>query len=356
MPTGPGYASGTNTWVPSFDASGRLISGYSRNPDKFQVMKYAQLVKSPKGVGFYLKLSPQEAARVVNGVDYTWPDGSIRPMHTDGLELFNFKEFRTERFDYGFTIGQKAADQADWPIVEQHSQIHAAKCMTNRTMRALAVLTTSTNWTVAGGTDPDLSADHTATATALAGGTFGNGTSVDPFFKIALDKVAVQINLDTIGVVEPAQLMVIMNPVTARTIAESAELHDYIKGSPAALDEIRSATSPNARYGPGLPSQVYGYDIIVENCVRVTSRKGGTLAKSFALADGVVIVVSRSGGLEGVYGAPSFSTLTMFYYQDEMSLERFDDPKNRLVEGHVVEDMAEVLTSPLSGYLITAAI
>jgi hypothetical protein len=33
---------------------------------------------------------------------------------------------------------------------------------------------------------------------------------------------------------------------------------------------------------------------------------------------------------------------------------RFDDPKNELTEVHVTENTAEILTSPLSGYLITA--
>jgi len=353
MATGPGFASGSSTFVPSFDASGRLIIGYSRNAKKFNLPKWAQMVQSPRNVGFYLKLSPQEAARVVTTQDYIWPDGNVRPMNVDGVEQFNFLEFRTTRFNYGFTLGEMAAEQADWPIVEQHSQIHAAKLMTSRTIRSLSQLTTVANWQLAA--DPDLSADHTATATALAGGFLDQGTSTAPFLKKALDKIAVQINLDTLGVVTPDMLHVIVNPNCARLLAESSEIHEYIKGSPAALDEIRSGTSPNAKYGPGLPSSVYGYPFIVENTVKVTSRKGATLAKSFAMPDQTLIVVSRVGELEGVYGAPSFSTLTIFWYKDELTLERFDDPKNRLVEGHCVENTAEILTSPLSGYLVTSA-
>ena len=355
MATGPGFPSSTNTYVPSFDASGRLVIGYSRNPNKFVINKYVQYVESPKTVGYYLKLSPQEAARIVSGQDYEWPDGQVRPMHADGLEQFNYVQFRTARKDYGFTIGEMAAEQADWAILEQHSQIKAAQAMTGRTVDVLSTLTTTTNWTVAGATDPDLSADHTATATSLAGGQFDLGTSTAPYIKKALDKIAVLINLDTLGVVEPQQLMVIMNPNQARLWAESSEIHEYIKGSPAALDEIRSGTSPNARYGPGLPSTIYGYQIHVENAVKVTSRKGATLAKSFAFPDQQVAVVSRIGDIEGVYGSPSFSTLTVFWYKDELTLERFDDPKNRLVEGHVVQNYVPVITSPLSGYLVTSS-
>lgn len=353
MATGPGFPSGTNTFIPNFEASGRLIVNYSRNPKKFHLPKYAQYVQSPKSVGYFLKLSPQEAARVVTTQDFIWPDGNVRPMNADGLEQFNFVEFRTQRFNYGFTIGEKAAEQADWPVVEQHSQIHAAKCMTARTIRAANVLTTAANWTVAGGTDPDLSADHTSTATTLVGGFIDQGTPTAPLLKKALDKIAILVNLDTLGVVEANQLICIINPHTAHLLSESAEIHQYIANSPSAEREVKEGIGPNARYG--LPSHIYGYEFIVENCVQVTSRKGATLSKSFAFPDQTLTVVSRVGDLEGAYGSPTFSTLTLFYYKDEMTLERFDEPKNRLVEGHVVEDFIEVLTSPLSGYLVTSA-
>jgi hypothetical protein len=302
-------------------------------------------------VGFYLKLSPQEAARVVTVQEYTWPDGQVRPQHDDGLEQFNFVEFRCQRYDYGFTIGEQAAEQADWPIVEQHSGIHAAKLMTARTIRMLSTLTTASNWQTAA--DPDLSADHTATATSLAGGYLDQGTSTIPYLKKALDKIAVLIAQDTLGVVDSEQLQVIINPDVARLFSESSEIHEYIKSSPSAEKEIKEGIGPNSRYG--LPSTIYGYPVIIENAVKVTSRKGATLAKAFAMPDQQLLVVSRLGDLEGPYGAPSFTTATIFWYKDDMTLERFDDPKNRLVEGHIVENTSEVLTSPLSGYLVTSA-
>lgn len=353
MATGPGFPSGTNTFIPSFEASGRLTVGFTRNPDKFKLPRYVQYVESPHNVGYYMKLSPQEAARVVTTQEYAWPDGNVRPMHQDGLEQFNFIEFRTNRYDYGFTIGQMAAEQASWPIVEQHAGIHMQKLLTSRTVRMLTTATTASNWQTTA--DPDIASDHTATASTLVSGFLDQGTSTAPYIKKALDKIAVQINQDTLGVVEPSQLMVIMNPNQARLWAESSEIHEYIKSSPSALDEILTGTSPNAQYGPGLPRKVYGYEIIVENTVKVTSRKGATLAKAWAFPDQTVLVVARPGDLEGVYGMPSFSTLALFWYKDDATLERFDDPKNRLVEGHVVENTAEAVVAPASGYLLTSS-
>lgn len=352
MATGPGFPSAQNTFVPNLDASGRLIVSFSRNAKKFPIMEWAQLTETKRTLGYYLKLSAQEAARVVSSNDYYWNRGNERPQRNDGLEQFNLIPFTTRRSDYGFNIDDDTKDQAEWNIQEQHAQIHAQKAMTDRTIRALEVLTTASNWQTTA--DPDIAADHTSTASALAGGYINAGTSTNPYLKIALDKIAVAINLDSLGIVEPDKLMVVINPNTARLLAESQEIHDYLKGSPAALDEIKSGTSPNARYGPGLPSTIYGYKVIVDNTVKVTSRKGATLSKSFAFPDQTLAVVSRVGEMTGSYGGPSWSTLTLFWYKDELTLEEFDDRKNRRFEYHVVQDIVPVLTSPISGYLLTA--
>lgn len=349
--TGPGFPGPTNVFVPNLDASGRLTIGFSRNVKKFHLPSYVQYTQSTNLVGLYMKLTAQEAARVVTQQEYSWPDGQPRPSHADGLESFNLLEYRCKRWDYGFNMGYQTRDQATWPIIEQHSQIHAAKCMTARTIRMLTALTTVASWQTTA--DPDLSANHTATATALAGGFLDQGTSTAPFIKIALDKIAVLINQDTLGVVESNQLHIVINPTQARLWAESAEIHEYIKGSYWAKEELAQGLQPNNKFG--LPSAIYGYPITVENCVSVTSRKGTTLAKTFAMPDKTVLVLAKVGDLEGVYGAPSFSTATMFWFEDEMTMETFDDPKNRLTESHIVECTAEILTSPLSGYLITSS-
>ncbi len=363
---GPGFPSSTNVFVPNFESSGRLTTGYSRNPSKFHLPKYVKMVQSDLTVGLFLKISAQEAARVVSTQEYEWPDGHVRPTHQNGLEQFMFQEFRTHRFDYGFSVGWMTKNQAVWPIIEAHSQIHAQKLMTARTIRALAVLTTSSNWTQTGnrpdtGTDTtldaDLSADHTSTATGLAGGYFDQGTSTTPYMKIGLDKIAALINKETLGVVEQDVLMIIANPNHTRLVAESAEVHEYIKGSYWAQEELLQGLQPNNRYG--LPSSLYGYPWLVENAVKVTSRKllppGVGPTKSLAMPDQQLLVMARPGTLEGVYGAPDFSTMCIFWYEDEMTLETFDDPKNRLTEGHLVENTAEILTSPLSGFLVTSS-
>ncbi len=203
----------------------------------------------------------------------------------------------------------------------------------------------------------NLSADHTAAASSLpnVGGYLDQGTSTTPFLKLALGYIADLVNQDTLGVVDsdPEKFFMVINPRTARLLAASPELHEYIKGSYWAEEEIKKGAHPNGKYG--LPSSVYGFSVIVENAVRVTSHKGASRASSYAMPNQTILLASRPGDLEGVYGAPSFSTLTMFWFNDEMTVETKHDQWDRLTYGRVVEDTFESVTCPASGFLITSA-
>ena len=55
------YPGGNNTFVKDLDASGRLITEYSRNPDEFALNSYIQLSNVEKSAGYYLKITPEEA-------------------------------------------------------------------------------------------------------------------------------------------------------------------------------------------------------------------------------------------------------------------------------------------------------
>ena len=67
-------------------------------------------------------------------------------------------------------------------------------------------------------------------------------------------------------------------------------------------------------------------------------------------------LVARVGALDaGVVGAPTFSTITCFEYEN-MTAETKDDPDNRRVKGRVVDDIDVEMTASASGYLITAVL
>lgn len=345
------YPGQNNTFVPSTEASGNLMVDFSRNPDSFPLNKYIQVVPVEKSVGYYTEMSVEEAGRVLNSnlADHMWPDGQERPSVEGNTEKHAFKLFETERYHYGFAIGQKSAEQASWDIVAQHARIHAQKAMTARTYRMLTAIL----------------AGLTQTAAVPGGitgvtGTWDVSTTARKDIKRSLDYAIEQIMLNSLGAINNwNDLRLVMSPGCAKKISVCQEIVDHIKGSPDALDEIKGNLGPNSQFG--LPSKLYGVPIVIENTVRVSNRRGGTKTPAFALADATPFIVFRPGGLNSpttarvANSAPTFCTATLFTYED-MTVETKDDVDNRRVEGRIVDDYDEIITSTISGFKFTTAV
>jgi hypothetical protein len=345
-----GYPASNNTFVPSFDATGKLVVSYSRNPKDFPINKYAVITPVKRSVGYYLKINVDMAGKVVdsNLADKLWHDGNDAPQMSWGSESFQFVNYSTLRYANGFRLGYKAIDQADWQIVASHAAIHAQQAMTDRTQVAATILTNNSNY----------ASGHTGTATAIAGGKFNAGSSATPYLKIGLLAAAQTINADTLGVVQPKDLLVVMNPNTAKGIAVSNELMDAFKQSPFAwpwVVEGKEVVGENALWG--LPPTLYGFPTVVENTVKSTNLKGASVSSSYVIPDGDVYLLTRKEGLvnNAAPEAGSFSSLHFFMYE-EMTVETKDDPDNRRTVGRIVEDYTCQLVAPLSSYRITAAI
>lgn len=341
------FPGGANTYVPSHEASNSLVVDFSRNPEKFPIAKYAQIVPVDKQVGYYLEMTVEEAGRVLDseGANYNWPDGAEAPRGNDGTESFDFKPFITQRKAYPYNVGWLASEQAGWDVLAQNGRIYAQKAMTVRTMRTVTVATTTGNYasshTSAVASIPSVTGKHDISTTARAD------------IKRSLDYAADVIRRDTLSVVEPGDLIFVCSPGYARKISVCQEILDFIKGSPAAKEYLSGQLGPNAQYG--LPGVLYGYKVVIEDTVRVTSKKGATKATSYVLDDAKPFMCSRPGGLEGVYGSPSFSSLTLFA-KEEMTVEQKSDPDNRRTKGRVVDDVSPVMTAPVSAFLFTEAV
>jgi hypothetical protein len=331
---------GNNTFVPSHEASGKLVVDFSRNVKKFAVNQYTKIVTAPQSIGYYLKSTIDEAGRILDDdvLDALWNDGENAPGGRDGTREHEYKAFQTARRLWAFTLGDKAVQQATWDIVAQHAATKAQQAMTARTMLALqAVLTTGNHIS-----------SHVVDISSVTGntGTWAASTSNRQDIKRSLNVARELILDDTLAAVDIDDLYLVINSTLARQLSECQEIVEYIKGSPDALAQIKGelrGSNQNAYYG--LPSQLYGLNLIVEKTRRVTSRKRATSVKTQVLPTATPFIVARPGSLEGTYGAPNFSAVTGFMYE-EMTAETKKDKDNRRTSGRIVEDYVYVLTAP----------
>ena len=336
-----------NTYIPSTESTNNLIADFSRNPDKFRLAEWCQYVPVEKNKGFFTEMTVEQAGRIVNadGDDMRWADGTEAPRQSFGLETFEFKPYVTERYVSGFELGEMAAGQASWDVIAQHARIHAQRMMTLRTVKAVAI---------AGAAGSYLSANqidiNSPPADLNTSGRLDVATSANVDIKRTLDYAAELIYQGTLGAVAQSDLCVVMNPMTARRLSVTQEIRDTLKQSPFAMQIVENQLGSVNNWG--MPDKLYGYNIVCEDAVKVTTIKGATTARDYVLADGTIFVCSRPGGLEGVEGSPSFSTFQTFL-KTEMLVESKHDQDNKRHVGRIVDDFDVRMVAPLSGVHIT---
>lgn len=339
----------SNTYIKDHGATGNLVISFSRDIKKFPLNRYVQIREVKKDAGYYLQITAEEAGRVVGGElsEFVWPDGADRPRRNAGHEQFRFKDYKTERFDFDFTLGYKAQKQADWDVRETGAATKSQQAMTARTRAVHRLLGDNANW----------EASHYADVSAILTnqGSWELSTTQRGDIKRSLNHGLTVIQKDTLSVVRKEDLHLVMNPTTAARVGESQEIRDYIKGSEDAWKDVIGQEGRYSEYG--LPDRLYGFDVVVEDAVMVTSARGAaTVTRSWVMGDGVAFLLARPGGLIAkAASGPSFSTVMLFMYE-EMTVETMDDDKNRRTEGHVVEDYAPALTAPVSGFKFNAVI
>jgi hypothetical protein len=337
------YPSGTNTFVPQFDASGQLVVAFSRNPKDFPLNQYVTITPVKKGQGYFLKITPEQAARILNTdlSENVWHDGNDAPNMSWGNESFQFVKYETERYAYGFRMGWKTTEQADWKIVASHAAISAQRAMTGRAYVAITTLTTTSNY----------SASHFGTATSVGGGKWNAGTVAAPYIKKTILAALKVINQDTLGVVGPRDIILVVNPTLASAMTSSQEIQSLLSNSPFAMEVLKGDEIKAGRWG--LPPFLYGVQVVVDDTVVITSAKLATESIGYALADTTALLVARPGGITSPEGSVSFSTGHFFVYE-EMSVETRDDPDNRRTTGRVIDDWNFSIVAPSSGFVVTS--
>ena len=337
-----------NTFVKSHDASNKMVIDFARNINKFAVNRYCQIVPVKAPAGYYQQFTIEEAGRIQHTDlrNFVWYDGADAPQGLDGTESFEFKDFRCQRYYYGFRVGNLAAEHASWNLVAQHSSIKARQAMTARTQLAVTAATTTGNY----------SASHVIDVTALSGntGNWAQSTSARQDIKRSILTGMETILDDTLGAVEMDDIVLVISSGLAKDIAGSQEFTDYLKGSPDAYMQIRGELTSRNGAAYGLPDKLYGVRVEVEATRKVTTKKGETTSRTSVLPKATPFMVARPGGLEGVADAPNFSTLVMFALE-EMTTEIKNDADNRRTIGRVVENIAVKNVAPATGILFQNA-
>lgn len=364
------FPSGTNTWVPSYEATGQTIA-LIRDPKRFKINEYIKFRPATKTVGLYLEFDLDHPGRSLSLAEMGWADGSERPSVEGNAAGFEFKEYRAIRRDLGFALGDQSVKQAQWPILAFHSATVMQQAMTALTRQILAVLDTSGNW----GT-------NTASVESLIGGAAGtqywDNASADPTsanymnIKKTFNEVAIRIQKNTFALVQAKDLYCVISPGLARQMAESAEIVDFVKQSPFAMAQIRGEIS-NRNVLYGLPEVLYGVNIVVEDCAYVSSPKGAaSTTRAWAKNDDTAIFLTKQDALPGDQvgdaPVPDFSTFQVFYYSDRnekdvaegntgaaglLTVETLPDVRNKRTEGHVTWQTSEKLVAPSTGFLVT---
>ncbi len=346
------YPVGPNTYVPSMseskEATGAMQIEFSRNPNDFSFNRYIRVRPVNAISGLYLYIPPGAAARVLNAdnSDFRWPRGQVAPTGNWNTQGFQFLPYITERFAPTFQIDHDAVDQASWDVIAVNSRMAAQQAMTGRTVRGTTCLTNATLWGGNTGTAASLTTDGS--------GVLSASTTTTLRVKSLFQNVAKAILKATIGVVRPKDIIAVMNPNTATLIANSPELVQHFIQSQFAEGQVRG-DYPGAEQGElfGLPPKLYGIKTVIEDAVRVSSDvNAATQVGDFILGDGVIIFVSRPGGLTSAAGGPDFSTIQCFCKEDMTVWTKYDDD-NRLHAGRVVDDTDFRLVAPVSGYYVT---
>lgn len=350
---------GYNSFVPA--ATGQII-GYMRNPKRYRVNNYVQLIPTQKTVFVWYKLHPDDMGqRVLTDAEWVWTDGAKRPENHANKMRFDTVEAQCIRRNYDFVLGWETLEQADVNVLVAHTSMAQNQCMTNYTKRIIALLENSANWEGNTAAANDLNDGHGYWDLASSDPTSPNYLAI----KKSLDAAASRILLSTNNAVdwEKEAPKLLISPELALKISETDEIHNYIRESPYSIDQIKGRKAgQNARWG--LPDSLYGFDLEIEASTVVTERpqtdgglasttSGSPAPRRYIKSSDSAVILSRDGGIDGVAGAPNFSTVQAYYYKSEIQLEVQDVSWDRRTLGSCVEHKAEVLAAPASGFLIS---
>jgi hypothetical protein len=346
------HPSANNVYLPNVDETLRLLVSYARNPKEFALNQYVTVSPISRPIGYYPKVFAADNVRVRSTTlaDARWADGSRRLAGTGEYNTarHTFDNYTAVRYQFNATLGHETINYAEWDVKTMTRDNLASIAMTCRTYFVVQdIFDTSTNWPT----------NHFGTATATGGGLWGAGTITNPIIKNTLGAIRERISLDTNGKVSISDLRLVMNPTTARGIAQSQEIHTYLAQQVGSLD-VLEGTNPSSGENWSLPKKLYGFEIVVD-ASNVSQAKESLLTQdtpTFIVPDNKIAVLARPGSLVS-NGGSNFSTVHVLEMKGEaFNVEEKDDAFNRLMDIFVTDYYTPKVAAPESGFILTSVL
>lgn len=330
------FPGGVNTYVPTLHSD--LIVEFSRNPNKFALNRYTDIRKVDKQKGYFVQMKNDGQARVVSDTDNIWPEGTDSPKVIEGTDQHEFGQYNCVRRRLPKMLGYLSVEQAGWDILDQEARFLAMQMMTARVKRVHKTLTTAANW-----------GSNAGNASVIGGGVWSAASATNPYIRTSLAAAQITVTQQTLGVVQATDLYGICNPNTAKQIATSGEFLDFVKQQPGAIAIWEN--QPQYRLY-GLPENVMGLNMVVDDTVYNSALPGQTASLSFTFPDNVFVIMTKQKAIQPAAGS-GFSTFQLFAYE-EFVTEVFNDVENRRYKLFVTENVDDsFLFAPQSGYMIT---
>lgn len=358
MPT-PRFLSPTNAFLPI--PTGTVV-GYITEPKEFAMNSYVQSVESPSTSGSYYTLNRDHPARVVTDAEFDWAPGSRAPQAHTNAGPFSLTAFMLDRVAPTFELDETSVEMArkfgKWDPINYEAKAMAQQAMILRTKRI---------WT-SGANGLNLNAtatwgsntDSAANLSGVIGGTFANAQASAPVIQPALMEAARRINITTNGAVKPSMLTLVINPNLAIKLASANEIRDFVKQQASSPEILKSNwDNPNELWG--LPATLFGFKLAVEDAAYVSTRPTDTAtlgSRSYIMADNHACLFARPGGINAPFGSKAFSTVQLYWYKYNMSVEMHqpDNGWHKSWEGRVVDYRTIVAPAIESGFQITGVL
>lgn len=369
---------GTNSgYIASDRGNEDLLTGYSRNIGSFRLPQYCPIKPVARQRGLYQKFNPNVNFRMGSNwkAESVWADGADRPNGLKNKQELVFEPYQTVRYDEPILATDLEIQQADWAVTDTNAQTVLQLMMTRRTAFAMDALSTA----VYGGNTAPVDSSQAGSIVssrftgAVAGSNWSNGTTIQPNIKASIQFGLKQIQVATGAAVGLNELCLVIGPDVAMAMSTSAEVTQALIQSVYAAQLVTGTDGPEAVIAPynamwGLPYAIGGVPIVVEDAVWDITGKPGTNGAgvgTFIMDANTAYLLRRPRNIlqnielpkdvltetrEAYF--PVVSSLVMIA-REEMSLESFDEPRNRRQDTHVVTDFQIQLVSALSAFKYT---